>query len=138
MFTLTLVTPEKKLVAGQEIEEVFVPAFRGELNVLPGHAPLMTTLTTGILRYRFKGEAELHYVAISSGYCEVSPLGVNILAETAEQPQEIDVERVEQARVRAEKMLIMDELSSEAFIKHQNKLARAQVRKEVASYATKQ
>ena len=50
MFSLTLVTPEKKLLTDVEIEEIIVPAFRGELNILPGHAPLMSTLGIGLLR----------------------------------------------------------------------------------------
>ena len=52
MFTLNLVTPEKKLVTDLEVEEVIVPGFKGQLDILPGHAPLMTTLGTGVLRYR--------------------------------------------------------------------------------------
>src|SRR5688572_3427338 len=92
-FKLTLVTPEKKLLSDVEIEEVFVPGFRGVLNILPGHAPLVTTLETGILRYRLKGQTELKPVAVSWGYCEVSPRGVTVMAETAERPDEIDEER---------------------------------------------
>ena len=131
MFTLTLVTPEKKLVAGEEIEEVFVPAYRGELNILPGHAPLMTTLSTGVLRYRLKGQSTLHPVAISWGYCEVSPEGVNVLAETAERPEDIDVARAAKAKTEAEKALTSAELTAEQLTKLQNKIARAQVRQDV-------
>lgn len=133
MFTLNLVTPEKKLVAGAEIEEVFVPAYRGELNILPGHAPLMTTLSTGILRYRFKGESELHPVAISWGYCQVSPVGVNILAETAERPEEIDLARVNAARAKAAEKLALSDLNEEDLAKYQGKVERARIREEVAS-----
>ncbi len=90
---LTLVTPEKKLLTDVEVEEVFVPGFRGELNILPGHAPLMTTLSTGVMRYRLKGSTELKSVVVSWGYCEVNPNGVLILAETAERAEEIDQDR---------------------------------------------
>lgn len=136
MFTLTLVTPEKRLVAGAEIEEVFVPADRGELNILPGHVPLMTTLTTGILRYRLKGEAKLNAVAISWGYCQVNPQGVNVLAETAERPEEIDRNRLETALRTAQSRLSSSDLDSDAIIKYQQKLARAEVRKELVSSAS--
>ncbi|MCB0350581.1 MAG: ATP synthase F1 subunit epsilon, partial [Bdellovibrionales bacterium] len=95
MFTLTLVTPQKKLLTDVEIEEVIVPAFRGQLNILPGHAPLMTTLTAGTLKVRRKGETAFKSAAISWGYCEVSSNGVNVLADTAEWPEEIDKKRVE-------------------------------------------
>ncbi|MCM2281154.1 MAG: ATP synthase F1 subunit epsilon [Bdellovibrionaceae bacterium] len=137
MFTLNLVTPEKKLVAGAEIEEVFVPAFRGELNILPGHAPLMTTLSTGVLRYRFKGETVVHPVAISWGYCQVSPTGVNILAETAERPEEIDLDRVKIALTKASERLASVDLNEADLAKFQNKVGRAQVRQEVASSGPK-
>ena len=57
MFTLNVVTPEKKLVTDIEIDEVLVPAYRGQLDILPGHAPIMTTLwmqwlESGEARYR--------------------------------------------------------------------------------------
>lgn len=130
MFTLTLVTPEKKLVAGAEIEEVFVPAFKGELNILPGHAPLMTTLETGDLRYRLKGESKLNHVAISWGYCQVNPQGVNILAETAERPEDIDVARADQT-LKASEEKMMAEATPEDLEKYRKKIARATVRKEV-------
>ena len=133
MFTLTLVTPEKRIVAGTEIEEVFVPADRGELNILPGHAPLMTTLTPGILRYRLKGEAKLNAVAISWGYCQVNPQGVNVLAETAERPEEIDKARLETQFRTASSRLSSSDVDSEALVKYQQKLAVAEVRKELIS-----
>jgi F-type H+-transporting ATPase subunit epsilon len=131
MFTLTLVTPEKKLVTDQEIEEVFVPAFRGELNILPGHAPLMTTLSTGVLKYRLKGESTLHPVAVSWGYCQVNPLGVNVLAETAERPEELDTFRIHKSMQMAEEKLA-GELDPELFEKYYRKIVRASVRQEVA------
>ncbi|MEK7355180.1 MAG: ATP synthase F1 subunit epsilon, partial [Bdellovibrionota bacterium] len=130
MFTLTRGTPEKKLVSAAEIEEIFVPAARGELNVLPGHAPLMTTLGTGVLRYRLKGDSKLVHVAISWGYCQVNPEGVNILAETAERPDEIDVARAE-ATMKAAEARMTTEASPDELEKYKNKIARAVVRKEV-------
>ena len=138
MFTLTLVTPEKKILAGAEIEEVFVPGERGELNILPGHAPLMTTLETGILRYRLKGEAKLHAVAISSGYCQVNPQGVNVLAETAERPEEINKERLETAFRSAQSRLASSDIDPESIVKYQHKLQRAEVRKELITISGNQ
>lgn len=136
MFTLTLVTPEKKLLMDHEIDEVFVPAFKGELNILPGHAPLMTTLETGILRYRPKQSDKLKKVAISWGYCEVFPHGVNILAETAERAKEIDVERAKRARKKSEDLLVEGQLSLDEIEKFQRKYIRSLVRTEVAESNT--
>lgn len=132
MFTLTLVTPEKKLIAGKEVEEVTVPAFRGEIDVLPGHAPLMTTLSTGVLKYREKG-GDVHRVAISWGYCQVGPAGVNILAETAERPEEIDLPRAEKTLSEAEARLAAADMDVEMLDKTLQKIQRARVRKDLAS-----
>lgn len=132
MFRLRLVTPSKKLVEGLECLEVFVPAFRGELNILPGHAPLVTTLETGVLKYRLAEQPnELYAVAVSWGYCEVNPQGVNILAETAESSAEIDVARVQEALKSAEAQLNNEVLTEEDSLKVQRKLKRAEVRLEV-------
>jgi F-type H+-transporting ATPase subunit epsilon len=135
MFTLTLVTPERKLLSGAEIEEVFVPAFRGEINILPGHAPLMSTLQTGVLKYRLKGETTLRPVAISWGYCQVNPQGVNILAETAERPEDLDMKRVEEALKEAQATLSPD-LTPDEIQKLRWKIERAIVRKQVGSQST--
>jgi len=90
MFTLNLVTPEKRVVTDVEIDEVIVPGERGQLDILPGHAPLVTTLQTGIMKYRLRGESELHTAVVSWGYCEIHPLGVTVLADLAESVEEID------------------------------------------------
>lgn len=95
MFKLTIVTPEKKLVFNQEAESILIPAFRGELNILPGHAPIMTTLEAGVLRWKIKGSESYDRAAISWGYCEVSPEGVNVLADIAHLPSEIVLEEQE-------------------------------------------
>lgn len=132
MFTLTLVTPEKKILAEAPITEVFVPAFKGELNILPGHAPLMTTLQTGILRYRAANSTELTPVAISWGYCQVFAGGVNVLAETAEQVTEVDLKRALAARKHAEEQVKMIDLSSEERERYYRKIERSKIREELA------
>jgi F-type H+-transporting ATPase subunit epsilon len=135
MFTLTMVTPEKKLLVGQEIEEVFVPAHRGELNVLPGHAPLMSTLRAGVLKYRLKGDSTVHHVAISWGYCQVNPFGVSVLAETVETPEEIDVARAEVSFKEAEQRSLSETMDETAFEANRAQMARAMARKQAAALA---
>lgn len=105
MFTLTLVTPEKKLLSEVEVSEVIVPAHRGQLDILPGHAPLMTTLTAGVLQVYLKGETTAKKAAISWGYLEVNPKGISILAETAEWSSDLDKVRAEENYKKAEKRL---------------------------------
>ncbi len=127
---LTVVTPEKKLITDVEVEDILVPAQRGELNVLPGHAPLMTTLTTGVVRYKRKGSSEVESVAVSWGYCEIADNTVNILAETAERPSEIDLGRAELSFKKAEKAL--GEVGGDELEKYRLKRERALVRISVA------
>jgi F-type H+-transporting ATPase subunit epsilon len=132
MLTLSLVTPSKKFLTDVEVEEIFVPAHRGELNILEGHAPLISMLDTGILKYRLKGETSHHAVALSWGYLEVSKDRVTVLAETAESPSSIDVERARSAKDKAEKALSGGDLEAEQFSKYQLKLQRAMLRLQLA------
>jgi F-type H+-transporting ATPase subunit epsilon len=127
MFQFSLVTPEKKLVTDVEVEEVIVPAYKGQLDILPGHSPLETTLSPGILKYRLKGESNFSLAALSWGYCEVSPEGVKILAETAETPEDIDRIRAERALKEAEAKL-SEGLTIDQVQKYQRKVQRARVR----------
>ena len=131
-FKLNIVTPSKRLVADGDLKEVFVPAHRGELNILPGHAPLVSTLTEGVLKYQLEGSSTLQAVAISWGYVEVTPNGVNILAETAESKTEIDLERAKQALKAAEDYLNKPDASPEDIEKYHRKRLRAEARIEVA------
>lgn len=133
MFTLTLVTPERRVVAGAEIEEVFVPGDRGELNILPGHAPLMTTLRPGIVKYRLKGESTLHRVAVSSGYAQVNGAGVNVLAETAERAEDLNAGTIDQNIIDAEARLAAPDATTEELEEMTHKIEVARVHKELAS-----
>jgi F-type H+-transporting ATPase subunit epsilon len=131
MFKLTLVTPERRLVAGAEIEEVFVPGDRGELNILPGHAPLMTTLRPGIVRYRLKGESTVHRVAVSSGYAQVNGIGVNVLAETAETADSLNAAQIDAALAEAEARLTAHDATVEELEQMTHKVEVARVHKEL-------
>jgi len=128
MFKLTLVTPQKKLLSDVEVEEIVVHADRGELNILPGHAPLMTTLRAGIFRVRLKGQSEWKSAAISWGYCEVSPNGVSVLADTAEWPEEINKKRAEEQYHLAQTRLQDAGLSPEEYAMVQNKTLKESAR----------
>ena len=100
--TLEIVTPDRALIR-EEVDEVVVPGTEGELGVLPGHTPLLTSLKVGELWYR-QGQ-EKHYLAIAFGFVEVLPDRVTVLADVGERAQEIDVHRAERAKQRAEQLL---------------------------------
>lgn len=133
MLRLNLVTPSKRLLTDLPVEEVFVPAYMGELNILPGHAALMTTLGTGILRYRRSEETDVNHVAVSWGYLEVANNVVTVLAETAETPEEIDVDRAKQAQQKAQAALGDAGTGIDDIQKYTAKLERSLIRQQVAA-----
>jgi F-type H+-transporting ATPase subunit epsilon len=101
-FTLEIVTPDRALIR-EDVDEVVVPGSDGDLGVLPGHTPLLSSLKIGELWYR-QGQ-EKHYLAIAFGFVEVLPDRVTVLADVGERAQEIDVHRAERAKQRAEQLL---------------------------------
>jgi len=101
-FELEIVTPEK-LVVKDVAEEAQIPGKNGYLGILPGHAPLITELAVGEITYRIGGMTK--HISVAWGFAEVLPKKLTILAETAERPDEIDVNRAERAKDRAEQEL---------------------------------
>jgi len=99
---LQIVTPDRLLVR-EQVDEVEIPGSRGYFGVLPGHTPMLASLAVGELWYR-KGQ-EKTYLSIAFGFAEVLPDRVTILARLAERAEEIDAERAETARRRAEERL---------------------------------
>ncbi|MGB7845759.1 MAG: F0F1 ATP synthase subunit epsilon [Candidatus Acidiferrum sp.] len=101
---LIVVTPERQLL-WQTVVEVTIPGLDGALGILPGHAPLMTELGIGELSYRSATSSQAISLSVVRGFAEVLPDRVTLLAETAERAEEIDLNRAEAARARAEKRL---------------------------------
>lgn len=128
-FQLEIVTPEKKVVdtAAQEIQ---IPGKNGYLGVLPGHAPLITELAVGEITYREASTEQK--LAVAWGFAEVLPDKVTILAETAERPSEIDVDRARKAKERAEQRLTSGDTSVDVE-RALDALHRAQARLDVAT-----
>jgi F-type H+-transporting ATPase subunit epsilon len=101
---LEIVTPERLLLEA-DVDSVQVPGLDGELGILPGHSPLISQLKpAGLLSYLIGGTTT--QIVVSEGFVEVMPDRVKILAEVAERPDEIDVDRALKARERAEKLLV--------------------------------
>jgi len=98
----TLVTPERALVH-EQVEELQIPGAEGYLGILPGHAPLFSELKVGELGYRI-GE-RWFWLSVAWGFVEVLPDQVRVLAETAERAHEIDVDRANRAKQRAEERI---------------------------------
>jgi F-type H+-transporting ATPase subunit epsilon len=92
------------MVFSGEVNEILAPGIDGELGVLPRHAPMITVLKPGEGQVKREGQEDLLF-AVSGGWMEVLPNQVTILARTAERSDEIDVQRAEAARARAEELL---------------------------------
>ena len=99
---LEIVTPEK-LAYSDEVDSVVVPGADGELGVLPHHAPLISMLGAGELRLRKGGQEESF--AIVGGFLQVLPDKVVVMAEMADMASDINLEKAQEARRRAEEAL---------------------------------
>lgn len=99
---LEIVTPDK-LVLSQDVDYVGAPGLLGEFGVMANHIPFLSALGIGSLMYKAGGKA--NYVFVSGGFAEVSGNKVTILAEVAERPEDIDVERAKKAQERAKQRL---------------------------------
>ncbi len=97
-----IVSQDRTVFTG-EVDIVVLPGAAGEMGILPKHAPVLTTLKYGIIKVRKGGKEQLFTVA--GGIAEVQPDIVTILADAAENVEEIDEARAEAARKRAEEVL---------------------------------
>ena len=96
---LEIITPVRKVFSGQ-VQALVAPGAEGYFGVLPRHTAMLSSLAVGHLK--LETPEKTRHFAISGGFAEVLPTGVQILAETAEEAAEIDVERAKQALSRAE------------------------------------
>lgn len=99
---LDIVTPER-IVYAADVNMIIARATDGDIGILPGHAPLIAGLEIWPLRIiKDEGEAQL---SLCGGFIEVRPDKITILASCAELPEEIDLNRAEAAKLRAESRL---------------------------------
>lgn len=119
---LTVVTRDRKVLE-TEADEVVLPASDGEIGVLPGHTPLLTTLSIGRMMVR-KGSQE-QFLVLSWGFAEVLPDRVIVMAESARLAEEIDPAAAERDRVQAEKELASLASHDEAFALVQARIEEA-------------
>ena len=97
-----ILTQERQLF-NDMVDIVVLPGLEGRMGILPNHSPLLTVLGFGEVVVRSGGAEEFY--AIGGGFAEVQPDHVIILADSAEQAEEIDIERAVEARERAEKAM---------------------------------
>jgi F-type H+-transporting ATPase subunit epsilon len=121
------IVSQDRLVFEGDADIVIVPGALGEMGILPGHAPLLSALELGVIRVKIGQEEEVF--TVTGGFIEVQPDIVTIMADAAENVEEIDVDRARQAMERAERLL--DEYSeedAENYLRIQAALRRSNLR----------
>lgn len=125
-----IVTQEKTVYSGQ-VSSVSLPGSEGRMGVLPNHSAMLTTLGFGEVVVRpLAGDEE--FFAIGGGFAEIQPNRIVVLADSAEQAEDIDLERAERARAEAEKLMkegVPDD--PERYAQIQASLMKAQIRLDV-------
>lgn len=97
------IVSQDRIVYQNEVDIVVLPGAEGDMGILPNHTPLLTVLRYGIITVR-SGQAEA-YFTVAGGIAEVQPDQVTVLADSAENVEEIDIRRAEAAKKRAEELL---------------------------------
>ena len=129
-----VVTPDGTVYEGQA-EMVIAQTTEGELGILPNHLPLVVPLTVGSVR--IKANSKVEHIAVSGGFMEVRRDEVNILAESAELPSDIDVARARAAKERAERRLAQAKKENSDFKRAELALKRAINRLEISGMGNK-
>ncbi len=125
-----IVSQDRTVFAG-DVDIVVLPGAGGEMGILPNHAPVLTTLKYGVIKIRRAGKEEIY--AVSGGVAEVQPTIITVLADAAENVEEIDVARAEAARQRAEEVLAKGvPADNDAYLAMEAALRRSNLRLDVA------
>ncbi|MBL6966060.1 MAG: ATP synthase F1 subunit epsilon [Anaerolineales bacterium] len=121
------IVSQDRLIFEGDADSVLLPGTEGEMGILPNHAPLLSTLSYGVIKVRQQNAEEIFTVA--GGVVEVQPKIITVLADRAENVREIDVARAEAARRRAEKILAEGPPpDSDSFLRMEAALRRSQLR----------
>jgi len=115
-FYLEIVTPDKHIV-GEEADKVVCPGEAGEFCVLSGHAPLLSRLRLGELRYVDSTLENEHFMVVTGGYVEVTHDKVSVLADECIRPREMNIPQAEADVAKAEEILKTVERDTEAYRK---------------------
>ncbi|MFH1263345.1 MAG: ATP synthase F1 subunit epsilon [Pseudomonadota bacterium] len=107
---LQIVTPARRVVEA-EVSEVYLPGAAGEIGILPEHAPLVSTLTAGVVR--FKEKTEDRRIAVRAGFLQVSSNRVVILADEALLPGETNSADLQKKRTEVEAKMLSADVSPE-------------------------
>ncbi len=125
------IVSQSKVVYQGEVDIVIIPGAEGQMGILPHHAPVLTVLDFGVITVRSKNGDE--HFTVAGGIAEVQPDQVTILADAAENVEEIDIDRALLARKRAEESLKMPiPEDTDRYLTVQAALRRSNLRLEAA------
>lgn len=125
-----IVSQDRTVFQG-DVDIVVLPGAAGEMGILPRHAPVLTTLKYGVIKVRRAGKEEIF--AVAGGVAEIQPEIITILADAAENVEEIDVGRAEVAKKRAEELLARHTpMETDALLDVEAALRRSNLRLDVA------
>ena len=126
------IVSQDRTVFQDDVDIVILPGVAGEMGILPHHAPVLTMLKYGVIKIRKGGKEELF--AVAGGLAEVQPTIITILADAAENIEDIDITRARAARKRAEDALarIKPDEDQDAYLKMEAALRRSNLRLDVA------
>ena len=123
-----IVTPER-VVYEDFVDQITLPTESGEITVLAGHIPMVSKLRAGEMRTKTGGDETV--LAVSTGFIEVKPNSqVVILADTAEREEELEIQKIEEAKARAQKALESARDKDDVAFAH----AAAMLEREMARY----
>jgi F-type H+-transporting ATPase subunit epsilon len=124
-----IVSQDRTIFQG-DVDIVVLPGAAGEMGILPHHAPVLAILKYGVIKIRRDGKEELF--AVAGGVAEVQPDIVTILADAAENIEDIDITRAKAAKKRAEDALAkLKPEDHDAYLRMEAALRRSNLRLDV-------
>jgi len=125
------IVSQDRMVFEGDVDRITIPGELGEMGILPKHAPLLSTMKFGILKVHMADRDE--YFTVAGGIVEVQPDIVTVLADAAENVEEIDTSRAEAAKKRAEELLKLGPPpDSDSYLKIEAALRRSNLRLDAA------
>ncbi len=128
--SVEIITGERVVYEESDVDMVVAPGADGALGILPSHAPLFTLMSLGEMRVVKGGEEQS--LAVFGGFLEVSNDHIRILADAAERAEEIDVDRAEEARERAESRKTEGGQATEEMMRAEAAMRRSMVRLQIS------
>lgn len=125
------IVSQDRTVFQDDVDIVVLPGAAGEMGILPHHAPVLTTLKYGVIKVRRQGQEQLF--AVAGGVAEVQPDIVTVLADAAENVEDIDITRAKAAKKRAEEALksLSADTDRDAYLRMEAALRRSNLRLDV-------